>query len=63
MTNEPYDDVRDKMSKDDGTMPDSEVNVEYNNLAFVEGSADLNAEPEFDPAITKDPANHLASTR
>ncbi|GJX19336.1 hypothetical protein Tco_0222013 [Tanacetum coccineum] len=63
MTNKPYDDVRGKMYKDDGTMPDSEVNVESNKLAFVEGSADLNAEPEFDPAITEDPANHPASTR
>nr|GEV79334.1 hypothetical protein [Tanacetum cinerariifolium] len=47
MTNEPCDDVRDNITKDDGIMPCYEVNIESNDIF----------------AVVDDSANHPASTR
>ncbi|GKA88294.1 putative reverse transcriptase domain-containing protein [Tanacetum coccineum] len=49
MTNEPYDDVRDKLSKDDGSRISSKVNVD-SSPALAEGFADVDAEPKTVPA-------------
>ncbi|GKC98588.1 putative RNA-directed DNA polymerase [Tanacetum coccineum] len=63
MSNEPCDEVRDRFTKDDGTLPRSEGNVEYmDKSAFVEGSTNENAELNSIPAVVKDSANHPAST-
>ncbi|GJY14766.1 putative RNA-directed DNA polymerase [Tanacetum coccineum] len=61
--NDPYDDVRESVSKDVGTMSASKDNAYSNKLASAKGFVDLNAEPESDPAVTDDSANHPASTR
>ncbi|GKC47944.1 putative RNA-directed DNA polymerase [Tanacetum coccineum] len=56
--NEPDDEVRERNSKDDGSKSRSEVNAESNSPA----SADLNAEPMFEPALADDSTSHPAST-
>ncbi|GJW59683.1 putative RNA-directed DNA polymerase [Tanacetum coccineum] len=63
MSNEPYDDMRDRNTKGDGTLSRSEVNAESSDkFASIEGYADINAEPDSSPVVSKDYANHPAST-
>ncbi|GKD40542.1 putative RNA-directed DNA polymerase, partial [Tanacetum coccineum] len=50
------------LNNNDKFVERSKVNAESNSLAFAGGSADLNAEPMFEPALADDSASHPAST-